>query len=393
MFQFRALPPKEAVDYFEQKGYKIGFGWEDVWQSEHQAAFTVAKVMQLDILRDIRAGVDAALKDGTTFETFRQNLKPLLMEKGWWGKAEMADPLTGESKLVQLGSTRRLRTIFDTNLRTAYSEGQWQRIQQTKKSFPILIYHGNNSEHPRMQHSGWDNLALPADDPFWKAHFPVKAWGCKCFVTGANQKMLDQRGLKVGESPKVPEYTYTNTRTGEIQKIPLGVDPGFNYPPGGRMANLPKFVTEKLDASEPVIAAAALRDLVAGAAFKSFYDHPEGAFPIAVIPDSHAAEIGAKAHTVRLSAETMQKQIEVHPEITAEEYSVVQRTIDVGEKMQDTGKSLIYLLSYEKNGYVSVIRAERIGKTVFLTSFKRVSAKEAKKLKDIKKTQNGKNGV
>lgn len=246
MFQFRALPPKEAIAFFEQKGYKIGFSWEDVWQSEHQAAVTVAKVMQLDILRDIRAGVDAALKDGTTFEAFRQNLKPLLMEKGWWGKAEMVDPADGEKKLVQLGSTRRLRTIFDTNLRTAYSEGQWQRIQQTKKAFPILVYHGNNSEHPRMQHSGWDNLALPADDPFWKAHFPVKAWGCKCFVTAANQKMLDQRGLKIGESPKVPEYTYTNTRTGEIQKIPLGVDPGFNYPPGGRMANQPKFVTDKI---------------------------------------------------------------------------------------------------------------------------------------------------
>lgn len=393
MLQFRALPPKDAIAFFEQKGYKIGFGWEDVWQSEHQAAFTVAKVMQLDILRDIRAGVDAALKDGTTFDTFRQNLKPLLMEKGWWGKAEMVDPLTGESKLVQLGSTRRLRTIFDTNLRTAYSEGQWQRIQQTKKAFPILIYHGNNSEHPRMQHSGWDNLALPADDPFWKAHFPVKAWGCKCFVTAANQKMLDQRGLKIGESPKVPEYNYTNKRTGEIQKIPLGVDPGFNYPPGGRLANLPSYVTEKLDASEPVLAAAALRDFVTGAAFKSFYDRPEGAFPIAVIPDSHAAEIGAKAHTVRLSAQTMQKQIEAHPEITAEEYSVVQQAMDAGEKIQDTGKSLVYLLPDEKNGYVSVIRAERIGKTVFLTSFRRLSEKEAKKLKDIQKTQNGKNGA
>nr|WP_240142402.1 phage minor head protein [Nitrosomonas oligotropha] len=186
------------------------------------------------------------MANGTTFETFQKNLKPLLVEKGWWGKAEMTDPLTNEKKLVQLGNPRRMRTIFDTNLRTAYSEGKWARIQETKKAFPILIYHGNNSEHPRMQHSGWDNLALPADDPFWKAHFPVKAWGCKCFVTSANQKILDQRGLKISESPKVPEYTYTNKRTGEIRKIPLGVDPGFNYPPGGRLNNLPKFITDKI---------------------------------------------------------------------------------------------------------------------------------------------------
>ena len=246
MIQFRALPPKDAIAFFEQKGYKIGFSWEDVWQEEHQAAFTVAKAMQLDILRDIRAGIDSALKDGTTFETFRQQLKPLLMEKGWWGKAEMIDPTTGEPKLVQLGSTRRLRTIFDTNLRTAHSEGQWARIQRAKKSFPYLRYNANNSEHPRLEHSGWDDLVLPADDPFWKAHFPVKAWGCKCNVTQMNGKMLEQRGMTVSESPKVQQYQYINQRTGEIQKIPRGVDPAFNYPPGGRLSNLPKFVTEKI---------------------------------------------------------------------------------------------------------------------------------------------------
>ncbi len=256
MIQFRALPPKEAIAFFEKKGYKISFSWEDVWQSEHQASFTVAKVMQLDILRDIRGGVDAALKDGTTFETFRQQLKPLLMEKGWWGKAEMIDPLTGESKLVQLGSTRRLRTIFDTNLRTAYSEGQWQRIQATKRTFKYLVYNANNSENPRLEHSAWDNLVLPADDPFWKNHFPVKDYGCKCFVTQATDKMLEQRGLKVNESPKVGEYTYINKRTGEIQKIPRGVHPSFHYPPGGRRENLSQFITGKIIQSPADVGAA-----------------------------------------------------------------------------------------------------------------------------------------
>lgn len=246
MFKFKPLPPKDAIEFFRQKGAKITFSWEDIDTQEHQAAFTVAKVTQLDILRDIRGGLDSAMADGTTFNDFAKNLKPLLMEKGWWGKAEMTDPLTGETNLVQLGSTRRLRTIFDTNLRTAHSEGKWARIQDAKKTFPFLKYSANNSEHPRMQHSAWDNLVLPADDPFWKAHFPVKEYGCKCNVTQMNGKMLDQRGLKVSESPKVPQYTYTNKRTGEVQKVPMGVHPSFNYPPGGRLDNLPKFVTDKV---------------------------------------------------------------------------------------------------------------------------------------------------
>jgi hypothetical protein len=79
--------------------------------------------MQIDILRDIREAVDAALAEGITFEQFRKDLAPLLVQKGWWGRAKMEDPLTGEIKNVQLGSTRRLKVIYDTNLRTAHSEG------------------------------------------------------------------------------------------------------------------------------------------------------------------------------------------------------------------------------------------------------------------------------
>jgi uncharacterized protein with gpF-like domain len=158
--------------------------------------------MQLDILRDIRESVDKALAEGTPFEIFRKSLEPLLMQKGWWGRAEMQDLLTGETVNVQLGSTRRLKTIYDTNLRTAHSEGQWQRIQRNKEAFPYLKYNANNSEHPRLEHSAWDGLVLPVDHPFWQTHYPVKAWRCKCGVTALNGSMLERKGLKVSQAPE-----------------------------------------------------------------------------------------------------------------------------------------------------------------------------------------------
>ncbi len=253
--KFAALPPEEAIAFFRQKGYKIGFDWRDVWQQEHQAAFTVAKAMQLDILRDIRAAVDGALADGTTLADFRKNLKPLLVQKGWWGRADMEDPLTGEVKNVQLGSTRRLKTIYDTNLRTAHSEGQWERIQASKQSFPYLQYDGNNSEHPRLQHSAWDGMVLPVNDPFWQSHMPIKDYGCKCRVIQMTGGMLERRGLTVSESPKVPTVTYTNKRTGQVQQIPAGVHPSFHYPPGGRRENLTRMLADKVEAARAADAA------------------------------------------------------------------------------------------------------------------------------------------
>jgi uncharacterized protein with gpF-like domain len=136
----KLFPPEEAIAYFRQKGYRIGFDHRDVWQQEHQAAFTVAKAMQLDLLKDIRDQVDAALVNGTTLADFKAALKPNLVKHGWWGTQQMTDPVTGETSTVQLGSPRRLKVIYDTNLRTAHAEGQWQRIQEAKASLPFLMY-------------------------------------------------------------------------------------------------------------------------------------------------------------------------------------------------------------------------------------------------------------
>ena len=69
------------------------------------------------------------------------------MAKGWWGEQVMLDPVDGVAKTVQLGSTRRLRVIFQTNLATAYAAGQWARIQEDKQMFPYLKYIASTAEH------------------------------------------------------------------------------------------------------------------------------------------------------------------------------------------------------------------------------------------------------
>ncbi len=110
------LPPREAVEHFRAKGYHIGFDWRDTDAATHRHSFTVAKVMEVDILEDIRSEVDRAIAEGITFEEFHDNLEPRLKEKGWWGRQQMVDPLTGELRNVELGSPRRLRIIFDTHV-------------------------------------------------------------------------------------------------------------------------------------------------------------------------------------------------------------------------------------------------------------------------------------
>lgn len=228
--KFKPLPPKEAIEFFEAKGYKIGFDWRDVEKAEHAYSFTVAKAMRNDILQDIRTAMDMAIKDGITYKSFAKDLTPTLQEKGWWGKKLVVDPKTGEEKLVQLGSPRRLKTIYDTNLRSAYSAGAWERIQRVKKTRPYLRYIGSPSKNRRKDHEKFYNIVLPVDHPFWQKFYPPNGWECKCSVQQLSERDLKRLGLKVTEDiPSTPSRTVLNKRTGELQNIPVGIDAGFDF--------------------------------------------------------------------------------------------------------------------------------------------------------------------
>lgn len=226
--ELKALPPVEAIRHFERKGYQVGFAWQDVWQEEHAKAFTVAKAMRVDILQDIRAAMDAAIREGTTLQDFQKRLRPLLEEKGWWGKQRMVDLATGELKTVQLGSPRRLEIIFRTNMRTSYAAGKWERIQRTKAALPMLKYMAVLDDHTRDQHRAWHGTILPVDDPFWSTHYPPNGWNCRCGV----MQMTRRQAQAAGGASKRPEggsRSYVNPRTGEVITVPDGIDPGFGY--------------------------------------------------------------------------------------------------------------------------------------------------------------------
>lgn len=382
MVELRPLPPAEAIEYFRQKGYAIGFDHQDVWQAQHQAAFTVAKVMQLDILQDIRAEVDRALAEGTTLQDFRKRLTPALQDKGWWGRQVQRDPLTGEDKDVQLGSPRRLKTIYDTNLRTAHSEGQWQRIQDNKEAFPFLEYDGNNSEHPRLVHGAWDGLTLPVGDPFWDAHFPVKAYGCKCRVRARTAAQVERSGRPVGPAPEVPTVPHVNKRTGEVQQIPAGVDPSFHYPPGGRRASLAQHLVEKLEGAPADLARASVADLVNGPAFSSWYAKPAGKFPVALLPRAAAERLGAPSQVLSLTEETLAAQLKGQRRIVQEDYQLLQDVLDGGAFIEQLGGVLLYVLE-QLDGQVLVAEVEKIGAGVNLTRLRRLTRSQAAKIKAV----------
>lgn len=242
--------PKDALEYFRAKGIKVGFDYRDVWAEEHATSWTVAKAMRLDILEAIRSHVDEMIESGQTFAQFKRELQPLLEKLGWWGRGELLDPLSGETREVQLGSPRRLRTIYDVNLRQAHAAGQWQRIERTRATQPYLLYQLGPSREHRPEHVGWAGIILPADHPWWQSHFPPNGWGCKCWVRQISkreaQRLIDT-GKYMTEAPDLGMQEYINKRTGQVVSVPKGIEPGWDYNPGAvsRKARAQQLLEEK----------------------------------------------------------------------------------------------------------------------------------------------------
>lgn len=218
---------KEALDYLRSKQLKTGFDYRD----EHAHMFIMVKAMHLDVLMDIRESLVDTLADSITFREFSKRLILILIEKGWWGEQEATDPVTGKTDTVTLDTPRRLRTIYNANLRIARAAGQWERIEHRKRTHPYLVYELGPSKEHRLQHTKWAGITLPTDDPWWQTHFPPNGWGCKCRVRAVSKREYERlvaTGNYSTQAPKVDMKEWVNKRTGGVEKVPVGIDPGWD---------------------------------------------------------------------------------------------------------------------------------------------------------------------
>ena len=313
-YSFDPGPPPEASRFLKNKGLRPSFAWEDVEPEEHAVAFTVAKAMQLDVLEDIRAEVQRALDEGRTLAQFKKDLKPKLVAAGWWGRREMTDPDTGEVREVQLGSPRRLRTIYDANLRSARAAGQWERIQRTKKLRPYLVYELGPSERHRADHASKRGLVLPADDPFWDTWFPPNGWGCKCRVRQIGKSEAERLGIR--EAPRVEERPWRNPRTGEVRMVPRGIDPAWTGNPGAdRMRRTEEMLAGRLAAADPAVARVILKDIATSWRVDRIMDGAEGRAPVAILPPvAQQLPEAAEARLLYVNADTKLHLVDEKPD-------------------------------------------------------------------------------
>ncbi len=214
-------PPKDAIDHLRSKGYKLTFDYDELTKQAHHKAFTVAKVTRIDILHDIFNSFDKAISNGQTFKDFQKDIKPTLQKKGWWGEKEIINPSTGEIKKIKVDS-HRLRNIYKTNMRVAYSKQRYD----SKKKLTLSVYWRYKSallENTRIDHRAAHGTVFHKDNPWWNTNYPPNGWGCVCKVQAYSKKQIEKKGWKVTDKADdniaSKDWDYNPADTSKISKL------------------------------------------------------------------------------------------------------------------------------------------------------------------------------
>lgn len=217
-----AIEPKpvhfqEAIDFFRQKVQLPTRAWTDLWQGQHARAFVVAGATKEALVGDLYNAVAKAIEKGTTLAEFRKDFDRIVQTHGWSYKG---------------GRGWRTATIFNTNMRMAYSAGRWEQAQRLKARRPYGRYVHTPSANERKEHADWHGTIVPLDDPWVSTHWTPNGWGCKC----AWQTLSEREAKAMGYLPGTPAPTVewedvpVNTPSGPVNvRTPKGIDPGFGY--------------------------------------------------------------------------------------------------------------------------------------------------------------------
>jgi len=382
---FKAAP-KEVVAYFDRRPSRPSFRWDEVAPREHALQFTVARTAGFDVLDEIRAATRRAVVERMPFAQFRDELVPVLRQKGWWGERQVTDPRTGEIGTVRLGSLRRLDLIYDANIRSAEAAGDWVRAQRVKDVLPYLEYLTSTSERKRPLHLSWVGTTLPIDDGWWSTHYPPNGWRCKC---RARSRAAPREGAQLTRPP-LNLRPWANGTTGESRLVPAGIDPGWDSNPGKTREQMAgRRLVERLDAMGAEARREAVRRMRADPVFSyvtengAGFDHhsrldPEQAgagrlrWPVAVLSDALARVLRTTSRTVTLSVADAAKIRLKHPEVGPEYWDALQGGLDEPEIVGTAGKTSV-VFSVAGKPFVAVLKRSAADE-IFINSAHRLDA-------------------
>lgn len=215
------LPHAEAIDYWRQRMAMSPEDFAVLTKDDPEAAFrafSVTGIAKISALKEIHSALQNALVKGESFGDFEKRIKEQITAQKW--------------------GSRRVETIFRTNIQTAYNAGHWKRYAQD--GVDVLVYDAVGDSRTRPTHLALDGKAFRRTDKFWDEWFPPNGFGCRCTTQGMSAIEAEARGIKIENGGDISNLSVVLPGGQQQQLVP---DRGFEFNPGktmfGRQANIP----------------------------------------------------------------------------------------------------------------------------------------------------------
>ena len=205
---FEGVKPEAAIAYWKKLSLMTAKQAKELDAGARARAYYVSCLKEMDEIALVHTTIGEALENGSTFDVFRE-------------------------RIARLGLPDHLmKTIFTTNLQTAYAAGRYAKMQAVKKTRPYWRYLTIGDNRVRPSHAVLSGMVFPADHAFWSENYPPNGYRCRCGVQTLSERQVKREKLTVQK--KMPgDMMWTDPKTGmEYHVARPGADDGFRNNPG-----------------------------------------------------------------------------------------------------------------------------------------------------------------
>lgn len=153
--------------------------FDELSDAAQARAFTISAVAQADLVSQVLDALAAAVRDGTSFEEFKDEVGDKL-ERAWGGE------IPG-----------RLETIFRTNVQTAYSHGRYRIMREgaVARARPYARLDGVADQRQSDICEELDGTVLPAEEFARRRLVPPLHFNCRTGLTPLSAAEAREEGI------------------------------------------------------------------------------------------------------------------------------------------------------------------------------------------------------
>jgi SPP1 gp7 family putative phage head morphogenesis protein len=181
----KPVPHKEAADFIHSKPVVSRQVFDQLLPDLRARAITVTGIEDANVVRTIRDLI-AEVPQGRDWDEAKKEI------------AAQISPWTDEEH-----GDKRAELLLRAHGYQAYQAAQYEVMDRQRAAFPYWQYQTADDDRVRDTHAALDGLVVPADSPFWDAHYPPWDFNCRCFVAPLSE--ADVADLRDSDERKKPE--------------------------------------------------------------------------------------------------------------------------------------------------------------------------------------------